>query len=778
MKRCEQCNKIFDDSIVFCTNCGTKLVEVEEKNTTTKPQDESSVTMEFNPEINEVGENVVKEKIKKKVNRKVVVGIAGVLVLVLIFFAVNYLLGRSRQKERVVYYQDGNLVYAAIGEEPKVIVRNYAKELDEDVIRDGYSSYDRTIEESVVDNTVFVAGNMLFYLVNFDWGENSNTIQADLISCKLNSGSKKTNKVAHISFYSDAIFDSYSYYDESEMIDYSFVPYIVYPTEKGVKVFYSDEDSFYNSDLKKKNVLGDAVEELIYFKDSDTALGRGRNERVAIIDLKNESIQKELESDDLWVCSLDGTNLTVWYREADQVYYIVDGQEHKTDIDYDSIEEGRFYADGKCYYLVSTEKTIPMKDYLKDSMAEQDAAMTEPNEDDYYSVKLSDDYSYYQSYYVDLLKTLEASYQSWCDEYGYDYYEDYFEFLYYETGYYDEMGYLDDYVVYQMYSIDDLEGFWDYLEEQCTYSGYDWDAYDEAYNQYYQKENRDYIRELLDEGSYDNTIYEYSLYYFDGTKSELVQEDVQYILENDYITVTKNSGRTVASVWDMSGVNTLMNNAIDIKDMDSYELYDYQSQIMDAIKQKLVYITDGTVRDIPFEYSSDQDEVLVTKDCQMVILNDSSDYGKIQIYQATSGDTMQLDGMDFIYYDSSGLYWIENEDGEYDLYDGMKCIKKNQYNTQQVKRCSLSENQVVYLFNEDYETTKDAMIYDTKQDAILYEIEGVVNLQILENGKLYYTKRNGSSDSGRIDLYYYFDAENKGKIDVEVTEFVVDMKGN
>ncbi len=130
---------------------------------------------------------------------------------------------------------------------------------------------------------------------------------------------------------------------------------------------------------------------------------------------------------------------TVYYRKNDSLYRKREGKEsEKIASDVDGVID--IYDSGECYYYKKVTDERPLSDYFDDDMRESDAAMTEPDIDDFES-------------------------------------ED----------------------------------------------GWDFERYFEAGRQYYDKTDRDDFREYIADETYETQSY--NLYYYDGSKSELISKD-------------------------------------------------------------------------------------------------------------------------------------------------------------------------------------------------------------------------------------------------------------
>lgn len=798
MKQCTNCNRILEDSNNFCTSCGAKLVSLESEsiakgvtnesmqNHTSKNPQREDATDKSN--ISQTVEHKKQDKVKKKRGIKIVVAVAVLAVLVL-GIGIVYFVNRSwKEQEQVVYLQDGNLVYTSIKKEPKVIKANYSKELLSEVITsfyesEGYSDSQELIEELVLTSTVHMSGEYLFYLEDYDWGERSNTVQADLMYINLEKHSKKAKKVAHISFGYPALF-GYDYYDTtSYQIDFEVVPYVVTEDDQGIHLIYSTDETTYSNDLDHEKELCEGISELLWSKSQKTLIGVNDEEKITIIDGKTFQVTGTLEASDYDYATLKGNPITLWYRSESELGYIKDGKKCVSDIPSDEVYDYRFMGDGTCYYLMLTSKTLSIRDFLKDSAADSDLLMEEPSEDDFKATQLDEDlFQEYSTYYDGLLAEMQENYDYYVQdalEYGYEnYYADFNAYLDENLYYLDDYYYLSNYYYYSMSEEEGLSGFEAYLKEQLTSVEYDWDAYYEAWDLYNEKLDRDSLRQEIADGYYDVTLDMYDLYYYDGTKSEVILNNVVAFQDPDLEFNQSNHSSTVVISYDLAAIDELKGNQRDIKELVSWELSDFQNEIKASVTENLTYIREKEVQVLESSYNRDYDASMVTADHQYVFLmkNQYTEEEPVSfhIYDLINGESTEVEATDFIWDDYSGIYWIEKSDATYDLYDGINCVLEDQYDKSLVEAYELAQGTKAYVFYDYNSEQKNLMIINTTTQDVIYEIENVDKVNVFPDGTMYYTKMNGTSGAGRVDLYYYFDVDTKEKLDMNVSSFIVD----
>ena len=164
-------------------------------------------------------------------------------------------------------------------------------------------------------------------------------------------------------------------------------------------------------------------------------------------------------------------------------------------------------SEGTIYYTKKRTESKSYYDYVNDPYASQDASATEPQMEDYMS---------------------EVKAKDILDDYMYEEYkEDRNDFYYYDVSDYNSI-YCMGTDLYPYYGND---GTYYVDESNDKFYSFDQDAYDDAYNDYYDIENRNELRDSLKNETYDSTFYDMYLYTSKGGEKKIaesvipVQED-------------------------------------------------------------------------------------------------------------------------------------------------------------------------------------------------------------------------------------------------------------
>ena len=164
-------------------------------------------------------------------------------------------------------------------------------------------------------------------------------------------------------------------------------------------------------------------------------------------------------------------------------------------------------SEGTIYYTKKRTESKSYYDYVNDPYASQDASATEPKMEDYMS---------------------EVKAKDILDDYRYEEYkEDRNDFYYYYVSDYNSI-YCMGTDLYPYYGND---GTYYVDESNDKFYSFDQDAYDDAYNDYYDIENRNELRDSLKNETYDSTFYDMYLYTSKGGEKKIaesvipVQED-------------------------------------------------------------------------------------------------------------------------------------------------------------------------------------------------------------------------------------------------------------
>ena len=398
------------------------------------------------------------------------------------------------------------------------------------------------------------------------------------------------------------------YFDED---DYYFLSFYIFMSEDGRYIFYPDriEDydmSYYWRDLKADNAKKDASVKIdseinfvpfltkdgskfFYIKGNDNRMyvyDRKSGEKVKLDDdvvsyyINDEgdyiiySKHTDFEST-IYEMSLKGTaaektkidsnaSILSAFPNEKKVYYSKDGSlyikefaknKEKITSEYDILVS--IVDNGSIYYMKREEITKKLSDFIRDDMAEADKeeiVLPEPN----YSA--------------------EPEYPSASD--------------------YQTMVWVDSYWGWERHPETNEWGYWDYVTDEEAYQAA-LDAYYKAYEawekeveQYYNdynnayarlqaKENRDYLRELLDNEDNAVTYNKFSLYYWNKGTETLVADDVY----ESVLTRSNSASIVVYKKYDVSSVDMMKMSELNDADIYYYDfIYDLQEKISTSRK--------------------------------------------------------------------------------------------------------------------------------------------------------------------------------------------------
>ena len=249
-------------------------------------------------------------------------------------------------------------------------------------------------------------------------------------------------------------------------------------SDDGRKFFYlkGSDRRFYCYDMRDKIKIDNDVEYFYINAAGDYTVYIKTDGTIYEMDLKNGNQKNKIDSD---------ASIVRVINDANRVYYLKEGTLYLKDRDKDkekiSSDIYTVYSiiDGKgVYYTKYESNTYSLMDYVLDDLYAFDSKLTEP---------------YYPDYSDYMVEVWVESYwgSTWNEE-------------------------LEEW------------GYWD--------RSVDWDAYDAAVDQYYEdleayneKLDRDWMREQLieNEVTQDNI----SLYYYDGEKETMITENIAYLNE-------------------------------------------------------------------------------------------------------------------------------------------------------------------------------------------------------------------------------------------------------
>lgn len=462
------------------------------------------------------------------------------------------------------------------------------------------------------------------------------------------------------------------------------------PKEEAVKI---------DSDVFQYAINGDGTK-IVYTKGSDGILyisDLEEKEKIA------SGVQSFYVSDDLSKIGYlnDENSFYIWYADKDSVklasdissirdvapdlsmiYYMKDGNLYKRSESGDDSEKiasdvfsvVKIYDSGEIYYIKTDSAEKNLMDYVDDDMASTDASMTEPSYPDYPD---SPDYPSWWDYDTD------AEYEAALAQYEADY---------------------DAY--------------------QASYEQINAD-YEAAYEAYWEKINRDSLREDLENATMENN--EYSLYYYDGTEETLVTDalatswDVDYASDKPVVVFpvyNQSSFQKVklSEITSISDVSDLVDAAL----YASSEMYTASGAAMSLLEQ-----TDAS----NYTFSDDG--------ATLYFLDDVSDGGDGDLYKATITD---------------------GQIGKPELFD-------SDVNNSWI--FLTSKDEIAYYKNVDSSDDKGDLCINGEE--IDYDVY-LWSFQYLDDAILYYTDWNSDKQLGTLKMY---DNGTKTKIADDVNSFQI-----
>lgn len=362
IKYCHNCGAANAETDAFCYACGMPIGE----NGETKKK---------------------KDSVLKKLNKKIIIGIAAAVAVVLatIIIIVAFPFGKS--KNTLFYLKDNEFTH---------YVKKDSLVFGDEVYEDKDDAYG---PNSSISSLVTVSedGKYVFYPQNFDGGA------FDLYYKKINGKS------------------------EGEKIDSNISQYSVLKNNKVLYKESGSSDKLYISDLKDKEKVASDVSWYWVSEDEKKVLWRtsdGENKAyVRDLTLKNDKIK--IDSDISSMVYISDDLKKIVYTKDDTLYY-VENFDNKEKIDSDIASQYVVKNDSKVeiYYLVDADESVTFNDLIEDDYAAQDAKMKEPNISDYQTIESKpsfwgtrEEVVTDESYYEDLEKYNEKEARDYIREY-------------------------------------------------------------------------------------------------------------------------------------------------------------------------------------------------------------------------------------------------------------------------------------------------------------------------------------------------------------------------
>lgn len=612
MIKCPNCNKELEDGSSFCDACGARISETvfcpncgERCNTESNfcPRCGTQLTGEKKEAVQE-GDNsaagagtqveTVAEpkpepeiKVKRKFLSKKAVVFGGIAVAVVILAAVCALAVSSGwgfdKNNRALYMKEGEIYYTDFTEKG-------TKQITEDFMDRDLLSMVEDMDEAGYGLGLFIKfsenGKRIFYPDRFDPDADGFTL-----------------------YYRDLDKPK----KEPEIIDSDIILYAI--SRAGDKVLYIKDGDLYLHNLKEKERIASDVK---YFNVTDDFQKIGYltdDSEYYILPAGKDRVKIASDINTMEYVSeaLD----TFYYTRDGSLYRQTAGSDDKQRIASDIYRVVKIYDSGEIYYIRKEEEKINLTDYVNDSKADSDAAMTAP---DYPEYPEPPDYPYW---------------------WFYDTYEEYEAAL---DNYYTE---------YEKY------------EAACERITKEYEAAKAAYS---EKIKRDYLREDLKENSMTKT--KYILCYFDGGKETVITDALDNVWNIDYAA---DAPVLVASIYSRSEAEKM-----DITEISS--VFDVEQKIEDAFysSSQWYIVTGALISD--FDYT-DLEQIRVSGDGSVIYYLDDVNpdgYGDLYRIQISNGKIAENEKFDsdvsnaslFFMEDNKLAYFknVDDEQSKGDLY--------------------------------------------------------------------------------------------------------------
>lgn len=680
--KCINCGCELPEGARFCGNCGTPQPEHQQE----EQQAGQQVQQRFCPhcggtndadaifcsicgkDMNGDGQPVVEENTSKKVPKKLIVGAVGVVAAVVVIGGVVKIvggLGGSKSDSYITYVKDGYINQSDIEHYKKKPVEYQGRYGSTSDDGENYSAGVRYSKD----------GKYICYPTDVNYGDDS-------IEFRLNMQKVgKTEEPVKI----DSSVTSYTILDNNKILYKKAGNDTLYINDKkGNKEKIASDVEYFYLDSDQKNIVwsesnGDGT---INVCQQDVALKK-----------EKKTLAKDVDS---FHTSSDLKYVVV--QEQDTLYMVENfGEKQKIasgveDVSYDDLDNGGIY------YTKSSEETLSAEDVIEDDCADSDAAIEEPDREDY--------------------KVEKIEKNDW-------------------TGKYEKVESVDE------------------------------DAYDAAYEKYYDKENRDEIRDALED--YEISTPVEKLYYVKDGKETQVDATVaqMYYYTGDWKGI-------VYSRYNMDDVPKLKISEIDSAssiESDYYQMLSESAQTCVYTEKNKTVVLDENLATV---WGVDAD----SKTGYGVKMQDSGSEDEDATYSLysfsvdnNSDGKCKLISEDVAYYQElikdGDVYYLKDtdSDGNGDLYCNDKNIDSD------VKSGTLytvpdSDN---VLYAVDYNSSNNSAtlkMYDGKKDKII--ADDVYSYLPIDE-KHIALLIDYSMKSYRGDLQYYLGKEELKSIDEDVS---------
>lgn len=299
--------------------------------------------------------------------------------------------------------------------------------------------------------------------------------------------------------------------DPAVKVDADVTSYAINDAGTGVIYLKGDEGNLYIHDLEEKERIASGVEEFYVTDDLKKVVYRDDENSCYVWSEKGESTK--ITGEMMYIAYVSEDLETVYYVKDQSLYKYTDNNKEKEKIAADIASVIKIYESGEIYYSTKETQIIKMMDYVNDDMAVSDASVTKP---DYPKYPDAPKYPYAWNY------TTTEEYDAARKQYK------------------------ADYAAYQA------------ERERLS------EEYQQAYDVYMKKVQRDNLRDVLAGSEYE--MKEYGLFYYDGKESMLVNDSMKSAYVSEYAL---KSAVCVFSKYDKSDIKRFkiseLSSASDVK---------------------------------------------------------------------------------------------------------------------------------------------------------------------------------------------------------------------
>jgi len=694
---CPKCNKELEDGTKFCYACGTPVAEaapVEEPTPVeeaapveeTTPVEEAAPVEEPEPAVQptpaqavpkENPLNGILEKLKAVPAKIWAIGGGAVVAVILIFVILVSLLGGASKANYAVYIKDDELhINLLKGRESIEITSDFTGDYNALELYEYAAMYTQVTPD---EKTVIFPDK-------FDSSDDS-------FSLYYRSAKKEKAEAEKIA----SNIEDYTLSDDGKRI--------IYMNDNGLYEYNFKDSEKIDSDAYRYWTTDDCKKILYQTSDGDLYIKKfGKDDE--------EKLEKEVN-----VCAVSDDLSTVIFTKEDKLY-IKEGTKDKEKIDSDVEGVIKGYDGGEVYYVKSEYTTTTLDKYVIDDMADEDAAMVEP------------EYPYSSDFYPPY-------------PYSWDWntYEEY-------------AGCATRDEAYALY-----EQLYDAAEEAYDAA---YDAYWEAEELWDKKEDRDYLRERMAEWEVETT--KNSLYYFDGKETVLVAEDFTYDSYAFDFSASDQDPAMAILVEEAGEVSKLKLSEVD-------SIYDAEDAVEDMLEAsataaivkggKLIML--DAEGDCEIELSADGKSVYYFTDID-------DEYGTLNKANVSNGKSQKVDkdvytGYVLTFEDGDVLYFKDMSD-DYDsaeLYINGKSVADDVY-YRSVR--SVDNADKIYYMTDVSSEDGTLYYYNGKEHKISGDVYPAIAVTE-DGGVLYFEDYDTDSEEG--DLYYSVKGKEGKLVDDDVT---------